>query len=272
MWTTLAFVTALSAAPAQAGQLKLTNPRATYGVLGAARSNANILPGESFHVAFDIENLQADAKGETQYSMGMEVVNPKGQVEYKKDPPKEPLVMFNVLGGSSIPAFAHASTDPNTEPGDYQLKVTVIDGRNKAAQTLSTKFTVLKKEFGIIDLSTSYDGRGTMPAPPGGVAGQSIFINFWTVGYAVAANMKPNVALTMRILDQGGKPTTQQPVEGAFTDPLPANAVRIPLSFMLPLNRAGNYTVELTATDKNAGNKSSKVTFPLTVVSQAQGK
>ena len=127
MWTTLAVLAALTAAPAQAGELNLTNPRPTYGVLGATRPNKNVLPGESFHIAFEIENLQADAKGEVLYSMGMEVINPKGQTEFKKQPAEAPFSIFNILGGNSIPAFAHAATDPTSDPGEYTIKVTVID-------------------------------------------------------------------------------------------------------------------------------------------------
>lgn len=267
MWTTLAFVAALSTAPAQQGQLQLTNPRATFGVLGATRPNNTVLPGESFHIAFDIENLQANPKGEMLYSMGMEVINAKGVTEYKKDPPAEPISMYNILGGNSVPGFAHASTDPTSDAGEYTIKVTVVDGRTKKSATLAQKFTVGKKAFGIVDLSTSYDGRGGFPAPPGGVAGQSIWLNFWAIGFTVT-NKKPNLDVSMRILDDKGQPTTAQPVADNITQELPADAVRIPLTFMLSLNRAGRFTVELTATDKNAGNTKSTVTFPLTVIAQ----
>ena len=41
MWATLALLTALQLTPAQAGQLRLTNDRATYGKHGATRADNN---------------------------------------------------------------------------------------------------------------------------------------------------------------------------------------------------------------------------------------
>ena len=88
------------------GELQLTNVRATYGVLGPTRSGSDILPGDIFSIAFDIENLTADKEGKVMYNMGMELINPQGQSEYKRDPEDRPLTIFNVLGGNRIPAFA----------------------------------------------------------------------------------------------------------------------------------------------------------------------
>src|SRR5205823_9912048 len=118
-----------------------------------------------------------------QYSMGMEVINPMAQTEFKRDPPQQPVKMFNVLGGNTIPAFAHATTDVVSPPGKYVLKVTVVDGVTKKSQTISQEFQVQNKDFGIVDLSMSYDPRGEIPAPFGGVAGQTVFLNFWALGF-----------------------------------------------------------------------------------------
>src|SRR5690349_2202159 len=116
MISTVVLATALSLAPAQAGELKLSNPRGTYGVLGAPRSDNKILPGDFYFLAFDIENLKTDDEGKILYSMGMEVKNPKGETEYKKDPLERPP-LYNVLGAARIPAFAHAQTGTETTPG-----------------------------------------------------------------------------------------------------------------------------------------------------------
>src|SRR5579859_4004773 len=133
MLATLALMSSLAVAPGQAGDLKLSNPRPTYGVLGAVRKDNRILPGDVFFMTFDIENLKMDGEGRILYSMGMEVINPKGLSEYKRDPGERPP-LFNVLGGNSIPAFAHAETTADTEPGEYTLKVTVVDNATKPAK------------------------------------------------------------------------------------------------------------------------------------------
>ena len=125
MLATLALMSSLAVAPGQAGDLKLSNPRPTYGVLGAVRKDNRILPGDVFFMTFDIENLKMDGEGRILYSMGMEVINPKGLSEYKRDPGERPP-LFNVLGGNSIPAFAHAETTADTEPGEYtEVRITL---------------------------------------------------------------------------------------------------------------------------------------------------
>src|SRR5690349_8690489 len=120
MWNTLALVTLLSLAPGQSDQLQLTNDRATYGILGPTRADKAILPGDVFFITFDIENLKVDPGGKVLYSMGMELVNSKGKTEFKKDP--QDLEVYNFLGGTSLPAFAHADIGTETSPGEYSLK------------------------------------------------------------------------------------------------------------------------------------------------------
>lgn len=265
MISTLAVVAAMSLAPAQAGDLKLSNPRATYGVLGALRASDKILPGDVYFLTFDIENLKTDDEGKILYSMGMELVNPQGQTEYKKDPLERPP-LYNVLGGSRIPAFAHAQTGTETTPGIYTLKVTVIDRTTKKSASLERKFEVLKKGFGLVELSTSYDKDGIFSAPFGGITGQSLFVNFWIVGFERAGkDMQPNIVFEMRVLDEGGKPTLPKAVTGDINKDVPGDWQRLPMNFILPLNRAGKFKVNLKATDL-ISKKTAELILPITVV------
>ena len=76
MLATLALSAALYA-PTQ-GELTLSNARPTYGILGAARKDADmpkLLPGDQICVSFDIENLKIGDDGKVQYSIGMEVAD-----------------------------------------------------------------------------------------------------------------------------------------------------------------------------------------------------
>src|SRR5207237_1513175 len=108
-------------------------------------------------------------------NMGMELINPQGQTEFKRETEDRPLTIFNVLGGNRIPAFAHAQTGADTAKGKYVLKVTVVDrgNKNRKPQTLTQEFVVQEKGFGIVQVATSYDDKGVFPSPAGGVAGQS---------------------------------------------------------------------------------------------------
>lgn len=265
MISTLAVMAAMSLAPAQAGDLRLSNPRATYGVLGALRSDNKILPGDVYFLTFDIENLKADEEGKILYSMGMELINPQDQTEYKKDPLERPP-LYNVLGGARIPAFAHAQTGTETTPGVYTLKVTVIDRLTKKSASLERKFEVLKKSFGLVELSTSYDKDGIFSAPFGGITGQSLFVNFWIVGFERGGkDMQPNIAFEMRVLDDAGKPTTAKAITGDINKDVPDDWKRLPMNFILPLNRPGKFKVNLKATDL-ISKKTAELILPITVV------
>lgn len=266
MISTVVLAAAMSLAPAQAGELKLSNPRATYGVLGALRSDHKILPGDVYFLTFDIENLTTDAEGKILYSMGMELVNPMGQTEYKKDPLERPP-LYNVLGGSRIPAFAHAQTGTETTPGIYTLKVIVIDRTTKKTASLERKFEVLKKSFGLVELSTSYDKDGVFSAPFGGMTGQSLFVNFWIVGFERGGkDMQPNITFEMSVLDESGKPTLPKPITGDINKDVPNDWQRLPMNFILPLNRAGKFKVQLKATDVAGKKKPAELILPITVV------
>jgi hypothetical protein len=266
MLTTLVLVSSLSLAPAQAGELTLSNPRPTFGVLGAVRKSSKIIPGDVFFLTFDIDNLSADEEGKVLYSMGMELINPKGETEYKRDPQEKPP-LYNVLGGTRIPAFAHAQTSPDTPPGEYTLKVTVIDRATKPERkvTLSQKFQVEKKAFGLVELTTSYDKDGILSAPFGGMAGQSLFVNFWIVGFERSKDKQPDIAFEMRVYDEKDKPTLKKAMTGEIKRDVPDDWQKIPMNFILPLNRPGKFNVVLKATDR-VTKKTAELSFPITVV------
>jgi hypothetical protein len=266
MWTTLALVTALSLAPGQAGQLTLSNIQSTSGFLGAERASNKFLPGDTFFLAFTIDGVKVDANGEVLYSMGMEVTNSQGKAVFKQEP--RDLTAFNSLGGNRLPAFAHVDVGLDQPAGEYTLTVTVMDRSSKAKQGLTRKFEVLPKAFGLVRASTSIDPQAQIPAPHLGVTGQSFWVNFAAVGFERdKVKKQPDVAVEMRILDESGKPTLAKPYTGEVTagNNVPAEAQALPMQFLLALNRAGKFQVELQATDRIA-KKTAKLSFPITVV------
>ena len=62
MWATLAMLSAMSYAPAQAGQLELKNARYTFGLHGQSK-DTNFLPGDLAILSFDIEGLKVKNDG-----------------------------------------------------------------------------------------------------------------------------------------------------------------------------------------------------------------
>jgi hypothetical protein len=262
MWTAVAMVAALSLAPGDSGALALTNVRATYGLLGAPRPDTKFLPGDQAILAFDIEGLQVDKQGRVLYRIAMEVADSDGKVQFKQAPRDQEVQ--NTLGGNSLPAFVSLNIGLDQPPGTYTVKVTVTDRAAKASKTLTQSCEVLPKAFGLVRLSLTGDAEGHVPAPVLG-EGQSVWVNFSAVGFQRdEATKQPDLTVHMRVLDEEGRPTVAQPFAGRVAKDVPAKALALPMQFMLNLNRAGKFTVQLDATDKVSG-QSAALSLPLVV-------
>jgi hypothetical protein len=255
MWATLALTTALHLAPAQAGTLELKNVRVTYGVLGQERKDVKeLVPGDIFNVAFDIEGLQVGETGQVLYRMGMELIKAgKKEPEFRQEP--RDLEANNTLGSARVPAFARTTVGLDTPPGEYTLKVTITDRAAKQKQELTRSFTVVPPRLGIVQISLfAYsDNKGAaMPAPPLGVPGQAVLLHFAVVGFG---------------LDEAGKPVLAKPFSGTTQEVSAQYKKILPMDFPIQLNRSGKFKVHMKVTDKLA-NKTAEQTLDLTVVEQ----
>jgi hypothetical protein len=262
MFTSLAFLAALSLAPSDAGELTLRDVRATYGIIGPKRPAEGVLPGDSVFITFDIDGITADAEGKIRYSVATEVKDAKGKTHFSQ--PGRELEAIAALGGNRLPAYAQIDIGLQQPPGDYTMKLTVADLAAKKSTSISHEFKVMPKAFGIVRLTTSSDPDGRHPAGmPFGV-GQSLWVNLAAVGFERGGQGQPNVAFTLRILDEEGKPTLSKPFAGIINQGVTAQAPALPVQFHVGLNRAGNFTLEITAKDE-IGGKTAKKSFPITV-------
>jgi hypothetical protein len=264
MWVTLA-LTALTAAPAQAGSLELKNDRFTYGILGAERKSSEFLPGDVVVLSYDIEGLKVKDDGTVLYSMSMEVTNKEGKSQFKNEP--RDLQATNALGGSHVPAIAYSEMGTETPAGDYVMTVTVTDRQTNSTKKLSKAFQVVATKLGFVRTALSYDAANQMAAPPMAVPGQVLFFNFAVVGFKLDAKTRqPNLALEMRVIGEDGKPTVVKPFVGGATETTEAFKRIIPAQFVLELNRAGKYKVQIKGVDKVADSAAIEYSFDLTVV------
>ena len=266
MVPSLLMLSALALAPAQAG-LQLTNVRNTYGELGGTRAAGPFLPGDVLFVGFDIEGIAIDPAGRAKYTMAMEVVDQGGKSIFKQDPAEKSD--FVPLGGTKLPARAFVTVGLEQAPGPYTLKVTVTDQATKASKVLERKFDVKPRDFGLVAVYTSVDPQGQFPAPTTGIIGQSVFVQFGVVGFARDPKTKqPNVVIEMVPVDEQSKPTMQQP--NVFTQDAGIEPKELGFSvrFLLPMTRAGKFTVKLKATDK-VSNKTTTFDLPIAVVPPA---
>jgi hypothetical protein len=262
MGMTVALLAALTLAPGDAGELKLTNVRSTHCVLGPVRATEQVLPGDSYCLSFDIEGITIDDTGKARYSVALEVAGSDGKTLFKQEPSDQTVQV--ALGGDRLPAYAKIDVGLDQKPGDYTLKVMVKDGTSGKSAMLSRSATVLPKDFGMVRLTTSSDPEGRAPVSVPG-SGEWLWLQFGVVGFARSGDGKqPDVAVEMRILDENGKPTTAKPMSVEVNKDVPETELAVPMRLLLSLNRPGKFTVELTATCKIC-NKSAKLSFPLTV-------
>ncbi|HEY7331114.1 MAG TPA: hypothetical protein VH592_25990 [Gemmataceae bacterium] len=277
MWTTVALLSALSYAPGQAEQLELKNPHFTYGILGQERKDDTFLPGDMVVLSFNIEGLKIKPDGTAQYSMGMKLFNhKKNKYVFEKDPQENMVV--NSLGGSHQPGYALTNLFPDTEPGEYTIRVDVKDVQgNTSAKPLERKFTVKKLEFGIVRpgfvyLELNENQAGAMPslAPPLAVPGQNLMLHFTTVGFTEAGEKnEPKVSVEVVVQDESGKPVLAKAIGGKATSYPDEEARKLKiLPFRVPVqvNRTGKFKIVITAKDENAGKTATFPPLDLTTV------
>ncbi len=261
MWTTMVLLAALGGTPSQSG-LTLTHVRSTHGLLGPERKAESLSPGDVLYLCFDIEGIKVDDEGKVQYSMALELSDSRGKVLFKQLP--KDLEVKTSLGGDSVPAYATLNVGLETAPGDYQLKITVKDRTSGKEQRLSRNLKVRPKDFALVRAQTSLDTEGQYPAAVF-ACGQGVWVHCSAVGFErVGADKQPNVAFEMRVLDDAGKPTFAKPVSSTIDKGIPAKELALPMGFPLSLNRAGKFTIEITALDQASGKKA-KMSFPITV-------
>jgi hypothetical protein len=265
MFSSLLLAAAVTLAQGEGGKLEIANVRPTYGHLGAVRpKTGGILPGDVASFTFDINNLKHDPTGKAQYSVAIEIRDQDGELVYQQQP--QNAVAQNFFGGNSMASSAQIEIPLDAKPGIRTWKVTVHDRLADKTAVLEGKGNVLAPDFGIIRVGTYADPQGRVPQPPVGVVGETVYVSFAAVGFARDKNtQQPDLKVKMRILDENGKATTPQPLAGHINKDIPASLGMIPLQFAVAMNRAGRYTVELTARCEMC-DKTETVTFPIRIL------
>ena len=270
MLTSVALFAALTMTPGQGAGITLSNPRITYGELGANRPDNKLLPGDIFFLSFDIDGIKVSDAGRVKYSMAMEVTDAAGKSVFSQ--PAVERDDFMPLGGTKLPARAFVFIGPQQPTGTYNCKVTVTDQSNKEApvsKSIDQKFEVLTKGFGIVQLYAAADQDGKIPAPLVGVAGQALFVHFAVTEFGRDPGSKqPNMTIEMVVYDKDRQPTLAKPTVKQVPDEadgkVDEKATGVPMRFLVPLNREGGFLIQLKATD-NVTKKTSLVYLPLRV-------
>jgi len=267
MLQALVLFAALSLNPGQAsdGSLRLSNARITFGgEFGPVRPDNRFLPGDLFFMAFDIEGLKPNSQGQVEYLMGMVVTQDNANKVIFESPPS-PQSMILPLGATKLPARAFVLLGLDLR-GPCTCRVTVTDKTTRVTKSVEQKFVVLDPAFGIVALRATYDREGQYPAPFLGIAGQSLWLQFGTVGFARHPKTRqPHNQVELRVFDAKGQPTTEEPLIYEIKSGADEEANALDWRLPLPLNRPGEYRVELKAIDKISNAPPYKVSFSVRV-------
>src|SRR5579862_3615360 len=205
MWVSVFAAVLLGLGTGQTGKLGVANDRLTYGHLGPARESAKYLPGDVIYLVFEVQNMTFDSDGKASYAVGLEILDGKGTELHKQKPRN--ATSRNYLGGITLPCAANMQVPLETPPGNYTLRVSVVDNATQKAVTAERKIEVLPKGFGLVQVGTSADPDATIAWSPVGVIGDSIYLNFSAIGFARDPKTKqPHIKASMRVLDDKGQP------------------------------------------------------------------
>jgi len=261
MWTALGILL-MSVNGGAPGDLQITDTRTTHGYMGATREKkAGALPGDDVFFSFNIKNLTIGKDGAAEFSLYLEVLDPKKDILYSQGPRNHKVQTY--FGGDSVPCHAHMALPPNAIPGIYAAKVTVTDKASGKKVTFLGGGKVLPADFGIVRVGTF--GEGGNPRSPVGVVGEIVQVRFSLIGFTRDKSGESDVDVTLKILDEKNEPVKAKAQSHHVKQVLGMGQQHIPMQFGLTLDRPGNFTLEINARDIATG-KNSQVRLPLRVL------
>jgi hypothetical protein len=262
-WLTVLLL-AVNVNAAQGGGPEIINHRATYGYLGAPRPKTGSLPGDVAHFTFEIKNLTLDENGKASYSIAIEIKDDAGKVFFEQRPYNN--VAQNFFGGATLPCSAHVAIPLDAKPGKVEWKITVVDRATKKSTSVSGAGKILPADFGIVQVGLFADSELRVPMSAVAVVGDSAYLQLSAAHFMRDKDKKqPNLEVSMRILDEKGQPTLAKPIVGKINSGVDAKDQFVPVQFGLTMNRAGRFTIELTAEDKLSG-KRAQINYAIRVL------
>jgi hypothetical protein len=260
-WLTAA-VLLLTATTAQA-KLEIHNIKAVHGLYGPERKNLESLPGDQVLFRFKVEGIKLDANGKIDTSVTVHLADADGKELLDN---KSPIQGVLALGGHSFLGTAVVNFGDTVPPGDYTLTVTVKDNLSEQTASFTRKLTCRPIEYAIVMPRLYYDAAGKAPAPAGGLVGQTLFFQSKLIGFDTSQGKIDN-EMKLEVLDAKGKPAMPKPITVNVTSDdaeKVKRATSLALNSNLALNRAGDFTLRVTVTDKIA-KRTTKFEVPLKV-------
>lgn len=249
--------------------LTIENVRPTFGSPGPDRAGAlQVYPGDTLFISFALKGLQTNNQGQGKVRLEVEATDAAGTRVFRQDSGES--TFLNALGGDSFHTNVRLDMGPKTAPGKYKVKVIATDLTSKANATRESDIEILPPGFAIVKVTAGIDQNLTSSASVFGV-GQALYLGFTVVGYQnEVATKHPNLRLEMKVKEGGvvlsGASQTGE-VNATQVEKVPQGSSTVPGRFILPLNKVGKFTVEVTATDLVTQKVAGAISFTFDVVS-----
>ena len=237
----------LPAAPIWA-KLEISKIEPALGQLGPERKSLDFYPLDEIMFRYQVAGVKTGADGKTDVEIEVKLVNPFGKNVFDK---KTTVLRQLSLGANTFPAYAILPVPEKAPPGEYTLTVQITDRLAKESETFERKLTCKPVSFQIVDLRFWRDADFKVPAPAGGLLGETIHFKLRVIGFD-KSKKKVQTALTVTVLDDAGKPIPEKPLvikAGVDNADDAAKATQVNYNGLLYLNRTGNFTLRFSVED-----------------------
>lgn len=246
--------------PALCPAVEIDNIRPRYGPFGAVREGKlKCVHMDVLVITYDLSGLAVDKAGKAKYVTLLELVDSKNTVIFSKETPNEPVLQ---LGGSKMPGDLFVQVGAKQAPGKYTIRLTVTDKLEKNANIAAKKFEypyeVLGEKFGLAGVS----------APAFGIVGTRYVPEFAVANFTLDKKGQPKAEVNIRLLDEKGNQldTVKYSLPADLPESVDLAKLNLaPFQYPLYLNRAGRFSLEITAEDK-LGNTKTSLSYPFTVM------
>ena len=205
--------------------------------------------GDEVHYRFTIAGVKPDADGRLSAEMHLRVTDAQGKEVLKTTVPVQAVI---ALGGDTLPGNARVVLNDPIAPGEYEVAVEVKDLNAEESASFKRKFTCKPEEFAAVRVRFTQDPDGKLPAPVGGLVGQTLFVRAAAVGFDRRRG-GIDVQFDLQVFDKQGKPVTPRPIRATVRNEDPAvvkQATVLNFQGEMTLNRPGEFVLRLTLTDK----------------------
>jgi hypothetical protein len=250
--------------PAHA-KLEIRDVRAVQGMYGPERPSLEFYPGDEVFFRYVVTGFRTDAADRVDLAFTIKLIDAAGKPLLDQTTRQREVV---VLGGDSFPAFANLIPGEKASPGVYRLKVTVRDNLSGEIAFFQRKLACKEPAFAIIKPRFSYDPAGKVPAPVGGLLGQTLHFRMDVIGYDRSGG-KIRTRMEVRILDSKGRELMGKPlvarVASENKDEV-TKATSLTFRGRFGLTRVGTFRVRITIFDEQ-GKQKTEFDAPLRVTS-----